>query len=157
MRWTAKDAALFAGERKYVDTLLIPFVPVTFGEGAKEAANSGEFVEILGHLLEKQFKGRVLLLPPYTYFAEFSGEKRRRLLDEWLHPVREADFRFVFFLSSDRSWKELLSDEDGEFLWVPSVPLEHLDEQNKRAIMENQAGQLLNIFVEKWQKAEISS
>ncbi|WP_283955948.1 DUF2487 family protein [Heyndrickxia sporothermodurans] len=36
-------------------------------------------------------------------------------------------------------------------MWLPSVPLEHMDEQYKHSIMEDQVKQLINIIVQKWQ------
>lgn len=154
MRWVPKEISLYLNEKEYIDTALIPIIPLSFNKGIKEAANQSEFVQLIGYHLEKQFKGRILLLPPLTYFLTFAKELKQKLLNEWLEKVAENGFKHIFFLTTDQEWKQLIEQANGECIWLPSIPLEHLDEKHKYSIIDNQVGQLLNIFVEKWQKNE---
>ena len=58
----------------------------------------------------------------------------------------------TFFLTSDSDGKRSRINSVIGLIWVPSIPLENLDEQYKHSIMEDQVKQLLNVIVQKWQK-----
>ena len=63
--------------KEYVDTAVIPLIPVSFGdENETSAASMSEFITLLSTLLERQFTGRILLLPPFTYLTEDDYENR---------------------------------------------------------------------------------
>ncbi|TXK89775.1 DUF2487 family protein, partial [Parageobacillus sp. SY1] len=44
MKWTAADVEIYVKEKDYIDTALIPLIPITIADGAKAAASGGEFV-----------------------------------------------------------------------------------------------------------------
>ena len=41
---------------------------------------------------------------------------------------------------------------DGSLIWLPSLPLEHLNDSQKISMIESQVKQLLNLFTRKWQE-----
>jgi hypothetical protein len=43
---------------------------------------------------------------------------------------------------------------EGGLIWLPSLPLEHMDENYRNSILDDQVKQLLNLFVQKWQNGE---
>ena len=59
MKWTAKDLDMYVQAKEYVDTLLIPLVPLSFGERIKKSGSMNEFITILSMEIEKQMKGRI--------------------------------------------------------------------------------------------------
>jgi len=154
VRWTAQDFSTFTLSKEYIDTVLIPMVPISFDERGKDAANGSEFIQMIAVEIERQFKGRILLLPSFVYFLNFSDQDKKMLLTKWHHELTKKSFKHLFFISSDQSWKSIVEELKGELIWIPSIPLEHLDGTNKMAIIDNQVKQLLNLFVEKWQAAE---
>lgn len=151
MEWKAKDIDVYLEEREYIDTAVVPLVPIELGENMKQIVEKGEFVHLLSLHLERQFKGRMLFLPSFTYLrAEGDQEKESRLL-QWEKKVKENGFKYVFFLTSDPAWRHIESIASESLLFIPSIPLEHMDEQYKQSIMEDQVKQLMKRIVDGWQ------
>ncbi|HEY4552764.1 MAG TPA: YpiF family protein [Bacillaceae bacterium] len=151
MNWNAKDIDLYLKERLYVDTAVIPLLPITFGEGMKQTAEQAEFIQLLALHLERQFKGRMLFIPPFTYLDTMEGAQKAETLDKWTEEARSSGFSTVFLLTSDSGWKPLESKVKGSLLWLPSVPFEHMEDQYKHSIIESQVKQLLAEIVRHWQ------
>ena len=72
------------------------------------------------------------------------------MLQNWEVKLKESGFSHIFYLTSDISWREQDKTE-GKLIWIPSVPLEHMEEQYKHSILEDQVKQLINIIVQQWQ------
>ncbi|MFL8936990.1 YpiF family protein [Rossellomorea oryzaecorticis] len=151
MNWNVKDIEVFETEKEYIDTAVIPVVPIDFSPEIKTSAAQTEFISLLTFHLERQFKGRMIMTPAFTYLMGRTEEKTGEL-QEWGSRLKDSGVKHVFFLTSDSSWKKSEQQLNDQLIWVPSIPLEHLDEQYKHSIMEDQVKQLLNIIVQKWQK-----
>ncbi|XXM74185.1 YpiF family protein [Lysinibacillus sphaericus] len=151
MNWNVKDIEVFETEKEYIDTAVIPIVPIDFSGEIKTSAAQSEFISLLTFHLERQFKGRMIMTPAFTYLLGSSEEKAREL-EEWGSRLKDSGVKHVFFLTSDSNWKKSEQQFQDQLIWVPSIPLEHLDEQYKHSIMEDQVKQLLNVIVQKWQK-----
>jgi hypothetical protein len=151
MNWNVKDIEIFETEKEYIDTAVIPMIPIDFIKEIKSSAAQTEFISLLTFHLERQFKGRMIITPPFTYMmgrTEGSVEE----VQEWEARMKESGVKHVFFLTSDSDWKKSEQAFNDQLIWIPSIPLEHLDEQYKHSIMEDQVKQLLNVIVQKWQK-----
>ena len=59
-------------------------------------------------------------------------------LKQWALKAKENGFTHVFFLTSDKRWKELQVEDEASLFYVPSVPLATVDEAFKHTIMEDQ-------------------
>jgi len=151
MEWKAKDIDVYLKEKEYIDTAVVPVVPVSLGQQMKQTVEKGEFIHLLSLHLERQFKGRMLFFPPLTYFTDISDSLKAEMLLEWGKKIKKNDFKFVFFLTSDPEWRNMREVELSNLLFVPSVPLEHLDEQYKQTIMEDQVKQLMKDIIKGWQ------
>jgi Protein of unknown function (DUF2487) len=151
MNWNVKDIEVFETEKEYIDTAVIPIVPIDFFREIKTSAAQSEFISLLTFHLERQFKGRMIMTPAFTYLLGSTEEKTGELL-EWDRRLKDSGVEYVFFLTSDSNWKKSEQQLNDQLIWVPSIPLEHLDEQYKHSIMEDQVKQLLNVIVQKWQK-----
>ncbi|MBS4217313.1 YpiF family protein [Bacillus sp. FJAT-49711] len=149
MNWSSKDITLFNAEREYIDTAVIPLMHVALDDGIKRAAEQGEFIQLLSVHLERQFKGRILVLPPFTYFKE-PDYKRDELID-WSKRAKEAGFSYVFYLTSDPKWKALNKDLLGSLIYIPSIPLENMDEHYKHSVIDNQLKSLIEDIIKAWQ------
>lgn len=152
MRWVAGDIEMYQKAAEYVDTAIIPLLPVTFDEDMKQSASMAEFAGILTAQLEKQFKGRIFLLPAYVYIKGHSGNLKT--LQEWEQTLLDKKFKHVFFVTSDSSWRQQENELSGTLIWMPSLPLEHIQDQQKISIVEDQVKQLLTLFTEKWEQEE---
>jgi hypothetical protein len=151
MNWNVKDIELFETEKEYIDTAVIPMIPVDFINDIKSSAAQTEFISLLTLHLERQFKGRMMITPPFTYLMG-TNEGKTGEVQEWETRMKESGVKHVFFLTSDSGWKKSEQAFNDQLIWIPSIPLEHLDEQYKHSIMEDQVKQLLNVIVQKWQK-----
>ncbi|TFE03077.1 YpiF family protein [Jeotgalibacillus salarius] len=151
MIWNTKDITLFFQEQKYIDTAVVPLLPVSFGDQAKQEADQAEFIPLVTALLEKQFKGRMMLLPPFTYFSNESTDLKLQRMKQWSETLKEKGFEHVFLITSDPFWREVEKEISADLIWLPSIPMEHMDGKYKQKIIEDQVSQLLKIVVGKWQ------
>jgi hypothetical protein len=152
MKWVASDIEMYQKAAEYVDTAIIPLLPVSFDEDMKQSASMAEFIGILTAQLEKQFKGRIFLMPGLVYVKGAPGSLE--MLQDWENTLLDKQFKHVFFVTSDINWRQYENQVSGTVLWLPSLPLEHMQEQQKVSIVEDQVKQLLSIFTEKWKQAE---
>ncbi|MEK4200503.1 YpiF family protein [Cytobacillus sp. FSL K6-0265] len=151
MKWHTQDIQLFLKERDYIDTVILPLYPVSFADDIQQTVAMTEFINLLSGQLEKQFKGRILMLPGMSYLKIISEEKRLADLIEWEKELISQDFKHIFYITSDSDWKTVEEQLDGGLIWMPSIPLDNMDDQYKLSILEDQVKQLLNVFVKKWQ------
>lgn len=93
----------------------------------------------------------MLLLPPITYLLETDEARKLNLLHEWEEKIKESDFAHVFYITSDSFWRDKNESFSDDVIWLPSIPLENMEEQFKHSILEDQVKQLINIIVQKWQ------
>lgn len=152
MNWNGRDTESFQQQKEYVDTALVPLIPISFESDMKETASQYEFMQLLTTLLEKQFKGRILLIPPFTYIRQQEEQGKLAALNRWVEEMDKTGFKHKLFFTSDSSWKLAEEEIGGSLIWVPSVPLEHMEDSYKYSLIEDQAKQFVNIIVHKWQQ-----
>ncbi|MET1179592.1 YpiF family protein [Peribacillus simplex] len=148
MKWTAKDLDMYMQSKEYVDTVLIPLVPLSFKGQMKQSGSMNEFLTILSLEIEKQMKGRILLLPTFHYISDEMDKVER--LKRWANEVKENDFEHVFFLTSDFEWKKEERELDNNLVWIPAIPLEGLEIEQAREMINQQVLQILDIFSYNW-------
>ncbi|QOR65255.1 YpiF family protein [Cytobacillus suaedae] len=154
MKWVTRDMDLYLQAKEYVDTAVIPLVPATWDHDVKTTVAMGEFITILTNEMERQFKGRIILFPPFTYTARESVESRIERLTTWTSELSEKGMKYFFFVSSDSVWKQSEEKlETGSLIWLPSLPLEYVEEKYKQAMLQDQMKQLITIFMSIWQKS----
>ncbi|OMP65939.1 YpiF family protein [Domibacillus epiphyticus] len=149
MNWNGKDTALFLQQKEYIDTAIVPLIPADFGPGMIHAAEQNEFIQLLVAFLEKQFKGRLLVTPANAYLPD----RAEKVADaaQWADRLKETGFKHIFFFTSDSSWRQEEENVSGSVIWIPSVPLGDMEDSMKYSLIENQAKQIVNIIVQKWQ------
>ncbi|MBS4209773.1 YpiF family protein [Bacillus sp. FJAT-50079] len=152
MNWNAQDVELYLQERDYIDTAVIPLLPISFQSGIRAAAEQGEYTTLFSMHLERQFKGRMLFFPPFTYVDE--PETMIEMLQKWEEKIMESGFLHVFFLTSDGRWTSLQEHLKGSLFYVPSVPLQHMEDKYKHSIMEDQLKKMMPDIVGGWQRSQ---
>ena len=146
MNWNAKDMDTYLQQKEYIDTLLVPLLPIaTSPENMKSSSSSTEFLMHLSTFIEAQFKGRMMLLPPFTYTQSTDLQVMGKTLAKDLELM---GFKHVFYLTTDRDWTDV--DVTGELIWLPSIPLESMDKQLRTSIIEDQLRQVLPTLTKKW-------
>ncbi|MGA5690426.1 YpiF family protein [Cytobacillus pseudoceanisediminis] len=154
MKWVSQDIEMFLKEKQYVDTAVLPLLPVSFGDDIKQSVAMTEFISLLSVQLERQFRGRLIMLPGYAYLKSAGEDSLLSGLGEWEAELKAQGFKHIFLLTSDSMWKSLEDRLEGGLIWLPSLPLEHMDENYRNSILDDQVKQLLNLFVQKWQNGE---
>ncbi|MCG3089936.1 YpiF family protein [Sporosarcina cyprini] len=149
MNWTGKDMDTYLQQKEYIDTLVIPLIKVEPAlEKMKMSASAAEFTMLLSSMIETQFKGRMMFAPPFSYTGSTAiTELKADLLDSF----KESPFKHIFFLTTDPAW--VSSDDNGQVIWLPSIPVESMDVQLRQTILEDQLRQVLPKFTEKWASA----
>jgi hypothetical protein len=151
MDWNVKDIQLYEQSKEYVDTAVIPLIPVSLGADMESAVQKGEFVSLLSYELEREYRGRLLLLPAFTYIA---GEKdmEEKRLRKWEEMIMANGARHIVYVTSDYDWKE--NSLAGTMFWLPALPLHQFEEKAKRDILHSQIREIMTILTEKWENTE---
>ncbi|TDL34742.1 DUF2487 family protein [Jeotgalibacillus sp. S-D1] len=153
MLWNAQEIDLFLKEKAYIDTVVIPLLPVSISDGTRQEAEQAEFISLLTAMLERQFKGRMLLIPAFTYMTSRDHRAKIEELKSWCDELSAQGFAHTVCITSDTSWKGHEEELDANIIWMPSIPLHHMDDKYKRKIVDDQVNQLIKIIVQKWQSA----
>ncbi|MDW0115549.1 DUF2487 family protein [Sporosarcina thermotolerans] len=146
MNWTGKDMDTYLSQKEYIDTLVIPLVKIELKlDNMKASASSAEFIMHLSSLIETQFKGRMMFVPPFSYSSatDLPSMAKTTLLE-----FSDTPFKHVFFLTTDHAWSTLKLP--GQVIWMPSIPLESMEASLRQSILEDQLRQVLPKFIEKW-------
>jgi hypothetical protein len=158
MKWLAEDLDVFQREKEYIDTVLIPLVPIKWGEQMSSVVREGRFSLILAELLERELKGRVILSPAFTYLKSGSFEETKRTLERWLAEIQGAGVKFILTLTSDVDWKTgpIKSQAEGvETIWLPAVPVEHMNPKHKQDFLDETVGNVLKQIAQVWQTTKL--
>ncbi|MBZ5202265.1 YpiF family protein [Planomicrobium chinense] len=146
MHFLGKEIDQYLQQKEYVDTAVIPLVQLDLNPATmKSSASSSDYLQSLANLLEKQFKGRILLFPPVSYAK---GADRARLGAELAAELDPTAFKHVFYLTTDTEWRSL--EEVKNVLWLPAIPTESMDQSFKQSVMEDQLRQVLPLFITEW-------
>lgn len=148
MKWSAEDLGMYTQSKEFVDTVLIPLVPLSFGDQMLQSGSNNEFITILSLEIEKKLKGRMLLMPNFHYLS--SEESKLILLKHWTKKLEENNFKHIFFLTSDVEWKKNEKELEHPLLWIPSIPLESLENTQARDMIKQQVNQILDILTYNW-------
>jgi len=150
MKWITQEVETYLNAKEYVDTAVIPLIAVSFGGDMKQSAAAVEFITLLTSHLERQFTGRVLLFPSFTYLKFEPSEKVLDDLLKWEENLIKGEFKHIFYITSELDWRMKEQKLTGSLIWLPSLPLEHMNNTQKIEVIDNQVKQLLPLFTQKW-------
>jgi hypothetical protein len=149
MKWNVKDVEMFIEAKEYVDTVLVPLIPITFNDQMKQLTSASDFMAILSMEIEKNCKGRILLAPTFYYVN--GDEKKVEGIQNWIMELHQAKFKHIYFLTSDMNWKKDENNLSGLLLWIPTISLERLEIEQAREVMKQQVKQIVDIFTINWE------
>lgn len=150
MKWLASDITFFINEREYIDTALIPLLPVEFGDGIRQSVAMNEFITVMTAEIERQFKGRMLLVPPFTYLTSENIYSCQENLGEWIQQMKKEGMQHVILITADPNWKKVETEIDELLVWMPLVPFENMDAEYKQQVISEQIKQLVPLVMDKW-------
>lgn len=151
MKWLSKEIDIYLSAKEYIDTAFITLIPVSFNEDMKQSVSMGEFSSILTNEVERQLHGRTLSIPPFTYLKTEKQESKLKKLTHWIEELKLASFKHVFLFTSDNEWKVVEDQLNSTLIWIPAIPLEHMDEKYRVEILQEQTKQILQIVTNQWQ------
>ena len=150
LKWIVKDVEQFEQAREYVDTGVIPLLSISAAKEMKTVVEQGEFIELLSMELEREYKGRVLLLPAFTYLVESQKNEKGRL-QEWTNHLQKQGFKHIAYVTSDFAWKEGGTALQGHLFWLPALSLEEFSDQAKREVVHAHIKNIMELLTEKWE------
>jgi len=146
MYFNANDVTSFMAQKEFIDTAIVPLVSIDLtSEKIKQSGAEADFLLSLTSFVEQQFKGRLLLLPPFSYSTILKNEEMPQQLESQLH---NAGFKHVFFITCDHFWTNI--GDVVNVIWLPAIPLESMDKGVKNSILEDQLRQVIPTFSTKW-------
>ncbi|MEH7093456.1 YpiF family protein [Neobacillus vireti] len=154
MKWIPQEVETYLNAKEYVDTAVIPIYSLSFGEEMKQSAAAFEFISLLTGYLERQFTGRILMFPPFTYLKNNHMDQVISELLKWEETVLKSEFKHIFYITSELDWRMFENRIDGSLIWLPALPLGNMSESQKIELVESQVKQLLSIFTQKWSNNE---
>lgn len=148
MHWNGKDSVIYQAQKEFIDTAVIPLIQIDGSdEGFQFAASAADFTLSLANVIENQFKGRIVLFPSFSYTKR---QDKQSVFEAWQEELNKASFKHIFYVTSDREWSTMGEDEDKNIIWIPSVPLDSMDQKMRNSVLEDQLRQLIPIFAKKW-------
>lgn len=98
MYFNANDVTSFMAQKEFIDTAIIPLVAIDLTTENETEWCRSRFLLSLTAFIEQQFKGRLLVMPPFSYSTTLKNEEMPVHLEAQLH---NAGFKHVFFITCD--------------------------------------------------------
>ncbi|MGG3469640.1 YpiF family protein [Neobacillus pocheonensis] len=150
MKWIPQEVETYLNAKEYVDTAVVPLYSVSVGGEMKQSASAAEFITLLTTHLERQFTGRIVLFPPFTYLKNQNEEKVLSDLLNWESAILQSEFKHVYYITSEIEWRAMTEKLKGAIIWLPAIPLEQMSDSQKLTIIDSQVKQILTLFTQKW-------
>lgn len=146
MYFQVNDVQQYQAQKEFIDTAIIPLVSLSFEEEKMMKSSSEvEFLMSLTAFIEQQFRGRLMLIPPFSYTEEMRDRLEVSVLK---NNVQKGGFKHVIFITCDHHWTSL--EEELDIIWLPAIPLESMDKDVKKKILEEQLKQVIPVLSTKW-------
>lgn len=146
MIFKVSDVEQFQAQKQFIDTAIVPLVQLDFSDlGIKQSSSATEYLMTLTAFVEQQFRGRLMLLPPFSYTNLTRDEELAKTIQ---NELQNAGFKSVIFMTCDVKWTE--QKDSINIIWLPSIPLESMDKTVKQRILEDQIQQIMPTLTNLW-------
>ncbi|EKN67338.1 Protein of unknown function (DUF2487) [Schinkia azotoformans MEV2011] len=152
MKWVSADIEMYMKAREYVDTVIVPLIPITFKGDMIPTVEMGEFISILASELEREYKGRLIVLPAFTYLREEEPSTLINRVNLWNNNLLQDGIKNVVLLTSDSDWKLNEKDVQATLLWVPSISFKDLDKKYIEQMVKSQMKSIHSLVINLWKK-----
>ncbi|WP_040981380.1 DUF2487 family protein [Oceanobacillus jeddahense] len=152
MKWTSVDLQKYEQAKEYVDTVIVPLAPFQVGalEASAKQADQYDVLTLFARELEKELMGRIMLTPTYTYITTAEKSEEVERINKWTRHFKEQPFKQVLYISFDPSWRKIANDLEGEFIWLPSIPLKDADPAAVKGMIRDQTMQTAELVKSFW-------
>ena len=148
MFFNVKDVEQFQAQKQFIDTAIVPLLNLNFEDNSiKQSSSAAEYLMSLTAFIEQQFKGRLMLIPPFTYIEQTRQQVDINVLKEALI---NSGFKHVFFVTCDHYWTSFQNNLN--IIWLPPIPMESMDKTVKQKILEDQLKQVIPSLTLAWSK-----
>lgn len=154
MKWTRSDVEMYIKSREFIDTAVIPLIPISLHDDAVPICEMGEFISILSIELEREYKGRIIVLPAFTYLKQEDTESLIERINKWNSALLGDGVKHVLLLTSDSDWKLNEKDLHAGLVWLPSIALNDLDKKYIEQLMKSQLKQFQSIVMNLWKSED---
>lgn len=151
MKWIRTDIEMYMKAKEYVDTVVVPLLPITLQGDMISTCEMGEFISILSNELEREYKGRIIVLPAFTYLKQEEMSVLIGRLNTWNHTLT-AEGKHVLLLTSDPDWKLNEKEIEASLLWVPSISFADMDKKYIEQMIKSQLKPIQTIVMNLWNK-----
>ncbi|MBU9723933.1 MULTISPECIES: YpiF family protein [Bacillaceae] len=151
MKWTTEQMDMYLKAKEYVDTAIIPLIPVDLLNDPKGKVSMGEFTTVIVDEIERQFRGRVFQIPAFTYVVGEKEEEKLQRLKDWDKHLFSNGFKHILYITSDSEWRKVENELPDMLIWIPSLSLESMEDKYAKEIIDQQMKQLLPLVTNKWQ------
>lgn len=146
MFFNIQDVKQFLEHKDFIDTAIVPLLGVDLAnDRVQQSSSAADFLMSLTAFIEQQFKGRLMVFPPFSYLVNTQDSNLPINLQAELQSI---GFKYVFFVTCDANWTSL--QEQVNIIWLPAIPLESMDKSVKKAILEDQLRQVVPLLTGKW-------
>lgn len=152
MKWETKDLELFYQSKEYIDTLCIPLIPIQLKteSTASRLAFQKQTMQILVNELERNFTGRLMLSPIYTYLYDNDYESESERLQNWTSQLAGDSFTHIFLLTNDVNWKKQEACLKGNLVWLTAPHIDNINSDQMKQFIVEQTNQISELIKSYW-------
>lgn len=152
MKWKKSDIEKYNQAKEYIDTTIIPLIPFSMSddEEAENNAFQSELLTIITNEIEKELTGRILLMPSFYYVKNSESVSETDRLNSWTDEVLKQEFKHIFYITFDSSWKKDEKHLKGNLIWLPAVSIGELHSKETQPVIRDQTKQMIELIRSYW-------
>ncbi|ATD30305.1 hypothetical protein BHM04_03530 [Macrococcus sp. IME1552] len=141
MLFNHQDLKTLQDQLEYIDTAIIPVVPVDYSKHLMDIADHYEMIQYVTMGVEQQFKGRLLVVPPIQLIDDI------KILDTIESQLQTFGFKNLVFVVPQKFnlEKEIVHK-------INILPLETLDHEMKQEFVQENIKSLMKSIIILWNK-----
>lgn len=153
MKWTSEDMNMLLEVKEYIDTVILPLYPISFEVNMESIVEMSEFISLLTIPIEKQYKGRLLLLPGFTYLKSEEEDPPIQTLLKWEDALINSGFKHIVYLTADRDWSKYELNLNGSLITISIDLIDGSTVKYRNTILEDEGKQIQLLLKSRWQKS----
>ncbi|MGK0554544.1 DUF2487 family protein [Macrococcus capreoli] len=141
MLFNHQDLKTLQDQLEYIDTVIIPVVPVDYSKHLIDIADHYEMIQYVTMGVEQQFKGRLLVIPPIQIFED------HQVLTQAEAQLVSFGFKNLIFVTPQK-----FNLEKENVHKINILPLESLDNEMKQGFVQDNIKALMKAIIQVWNK-----
>ncbi|WP_085992040.1 YpiF family protein [Oceanobacillus senegalensis] len=152
MQWRKKDISQYLKAKEYIDTVIIPLMPIHMSDDQVIERDSfqNEVLTVFTNELERELSGRTMLIPSYHYIKKTEIENEKNRLNGWVENMKEQPFTQIFLITYDSRWKKIERELDGTLIWLPAIQTGDLQSKELQQMIREQVSQIVELIRSYW-------